>query len=139
MEFKKQAKKALRPKKLTSRKKALLAVEAALSAKALQPVALKVAKLVDYTDYFVILSGESTVQVKAISDKIQILIASTKSPALGAEGEQEGRWVVVDWGDVVIHIFHRELREFYELERLWADAPRLKIPKEPKSPAAGPN
>lgn len=110
-----------------------MAVEAGRAAKAIDPVALRVGKLVDYTDYFVILSGESTVQVKAIFEKIRAMIHLTRSQPIGTEGEQEGRWVVVDWGDVVVHIFYKGLREFYDLEKLWADAPRLKIP-EPGKP-----
>ncbi len=121
------------PTKLSSRKKALWAVEAAGAAKAVNPVALQVGKLVNYTDYFVILSGESTVQVKAIFDQIWMMIHQAGSRPIGSEGEQEGRWVVVDWGDVVIHIFYKGLREFYDLEELWADAPRLKIPEPGKA------
>ncbi len=116
-------------KPFTSRQKALLAIEAAAGAKAGDPVAFRVGKLVDYTDYFVILSGESTVQVRAIFERILAAVNATRSPLLGCEGETEGRWVVIDWGDVVIHIFHSELRSFYELEKLWADAPRLRLPK----------
>lgn len=120
-------------KKLSSRKKALLAIEAGRAAKAIAPMAFRIGKLVDYTDYFVIMSGESAVQVRAIYDNIMALIAQTKTPLLGSEGEQEARWIVVDWGDVVIHIFQNPLRDFYELEKLWADAPRLKISSsEPK-------
>jgi ribosome-associated protein len=139
MKVKKEAKKVHIAKKLSSRKKALLAIEAGRAAKAVEPVALQVGKLVDYTDYFVILSGQSTVQVRAIFEKIGAMIASTRSPASGSEGEREGRWAVVDWGDVVIHIFHRDLRGFYELERLWADAARLKIPEEGKPAETGPS
>ncbi len=139
MEVKPEAKKVHIAKKPSSRKKALLAIEAGRAAKAVEPVALKVGKLIDYTDYFVILSGESTVQVKAIFEKIWAMIASNRSAAIGSEGELEGRWVVVDWGDVVIHIFHRDLRGFYELERLWADAPCLKIPEEGKPAETGPS
>jgi len=129
--LKKQARKlSIGSKKLTSRKKALLAIEAGRAAKAIDPVALKLTNLVDYTDYFVIMSGESTVQVRAIYEKVLGLISQTRSPMIDSEGENEARWIVVDWGDVVVHIFLRELREFYELEKLWADAPRLKIPKQ---------
>lgn len=133
MEGKRQKRKSsFRGERLSARKKVLLAVEAGNSAKAIDPVALRIGKLVDYTDYFVIMSGESTVQVRAIYEKIMAVIAQTKSPLIGTEGEQEGRWVVVDWGDVVIHIFLRELRDFYELEKLWADAPRMKL-TQPKT------
>jgi len=114
--------------RLTSRKKALLAVSAGRADKAGEPLALKVGELVDYTDYFVIMHGESTVQVQAIVEDLREIIARAGGSVFGVEGQTEGRWVVIDWGDVIIHIFLRELREFYELEKLWADAPRLKVP-----------
>ena len=116
-------------KKLTSKKKALLVVSAGKTCKAQDPIILKIGKLVDYTDYFVIMHGESIPQVQAIFEAILAMIAKTKIPLLGIEGEREGRWVVIDWGDVVIHIFYKELRGFYQLEKLWADAPRVKVPE----------
>jgi ribosome-associated protein len=121
-------KKRAAPKKLTSKNKALLAVSAGDAIKAVEPVVIKVGELVDYTDYFVIMHGESTRQVMAIADSILGLISEASGPGSGVEGESEGRWVVIDWGDVIIHVFLRELREFYELEKLWADAPRVSIP-----------
>jgi ribosome-associated protein len=117
------------PRKLTSRKKALLAVEAGQANKAADPVVIKVGDLVDYTDYFAVMHGESTVQVQAIVEGILALVSQSKSPVYGVEGEMDGRWVVIDWGDVVIHVFLKELRDFYELEKLWADAPRVKVPE----------
>jgi len=120
-------------KTFSSKKKALLAVEAGRAMKAQEPVVLRVGKLVDYTDYFVIMHGESTRQVQAIFESIWQVISQTGIKPLGIEGEREGRWVVIDWDDVVIHIFYKELRDFYELEKLWADAPRLKLPSEPGS------
>jgi ribosome-associated protein len=116
------------PKQLTSRSKALLAVSAGQAIKAVEPVVIKVGDLVDYTDYFVVMHGESTRQVMAIADSIQGAVSQTLEARFWIEGEQEGRWVVIDWGDVVIHVFLRELREFYELEKLWADAPRVPVP-----------
>jgi ribosome-associated protein len=116
------------PKQLTSRNKALLAVSAGQAIKAVEPVVIKVGDLVDYTDYFVVMHGESTRQVMAIADSIQGAVSQTTEARFWIEGEQEGRWVVIDWGDVVIHVFLRELREFYELEKLWADAPRVPVP-----------
>jgi len=114
--------------RLTARKKALLAVAAGKADKAGEPVAFKVGELVDYTEYFVVMHGESTVQVQAMVEDLLKIIARAGGRVLGVEGRTENRWVVIDWGDVIIHIFLRELREFYELEKLWADAPRLKIP-----------
>ena len=116
------------PKKLTSKNKALLAVSAGQAIKAVEPVVIKVGELVDYTDYFVVMHGESTRQVMAIAENILALVAQSAEARVSVEGEQEGRWVVIDWSDVVVHVFLRELREFYELEKLWADAPRVSIP-----------
>jgi len=116
-------------KKLSSKKKALLVVSAGKSCKAQEPVVLKIGKLVNYTDYFVIMHGESATQVQAIFEAVLAMIAQTRIPLLGIEGEEEGRWVVIDWGDVVAHIFYKELRRFYQLEKLWADAPQIKIPE----------
>lgn len=117
------------PRKLTSKNKALIAVAAGQTIKAEDPVVIKVGELVDYTDYFVIMHGESTRQVAAIVENILALSGQAGSRIYGLEGEAEGRWVVIDWGDVVIHIFLKELRDFYELEKLWADAPRVAIPE----------
>ena len=133
MSTKTQTKKKKKAKALSSRKKALLAVEAGMAMKAQEPVVLRVGKLVDYTDYFVIMHGDSTRQVQAIFESILAMIAQTGIKPLGVEGEREGRWVVIDWGDVVIHIFYKELRDFYELEKLWGDAPRMKIPQTSSS------
>jgi len=98
-------------KTFSSKKKALLAVEAGRAMKAQEPVVLRVGKLVDYTDYFVIMHGESTRQVQAIFESIWQVISQTGIKPLGIEGEREGRWVVIDWDDVVIHIFYKELRD----------------------------
>jgi ribosome-associated protein len=116
------------PKKLTGKNKALLAVSAGQAIKAVEPVVIKVGELVDYTDYFVIMHGESMRQVMAIAENIVSAISETQEPGFGIEGEPEGRWVVIDWGDVVVHVFLRELRQFYELEKLWADASRVSVP-----------
>ena len=93
-----------RAKTLSSKKKALLAVEAGRAMKAQEPIVLRVGKLVDYTDYFVIMHGESTRQVQAIFESIWQVISQTGIKPLGIEGEREGRWVVIDWDLSLIHI-----------------------------------
>jgi ribosome-associated protein len=119
-------------KKITSRKKALLAVAAGQAIKAGDPVIIKIGDLVDYTEYFVVMHGESTRQVMAIVDNVLTTIKQTGNPRDGGvEGGSDSRWVVIDWGDVIIHVFLKELRHFYELEKLWADASRVKVPGEP--------
>ena len=118
-----------RPRPKTSRQKALLVCQAGLNFKAEEPVILNVAKLTSFTDYFVIVSGRSTRQVQAIAQGVVQAIRASGSRELSLEGEREGRWVCVDWGDVVAHIFEPSLRDFYDLEKLWGDAKRLKPPK----------
>jgi len=125
----KPKRKVARPRPQTARQKALLACRACLNFKAEEPVILGVGKLTSFTDYFVIVSGRSTRQVQAIAEGALAAIRLSGSRALSLEGEAEGRWVCVDWGDVIIHVFNQPLREFYDLEKLWADAKRVKPPK----------
>ena len=79
------------------------------------------------TDYFVIASGRSDRQVQAICDRIRENLKKVKRQPLGVEGYQEGHWVLVDYGEVIAHIFYEEVRTFYALEKLWGDAPRIKF------------
>lgn len=105
-----------------SRSKAILAAQAASSKKAEDIRILEVGPLISITDYFVICSGGTERQVKTITDEVmRKMIASGHKP-YRREGEKEHRWVLLDFLDVVVHIFHEEQREFYGIERLWADA-----------------
>jgi ribosome-associated protein len=97
---------------------------------------LDLSQLSAFTDYFVILNGASDRQVQAIADSIDQELREAGMKLLSVEGLQEGRWVLMDYGDVIVHIFLDALREYYDLERLWADAPRVKIPPEYYGPAA---
>ena len=83
-----------------------------------------------FTDYFVICSGMSDRQVQAISEGVEQSMDSLGREILSTEGFAEGRWVLQDFGDVVVHVFLDALREYYDLENLWVDAPRVKIPSE---------
>lgn len=78
-------------------------------------------------DYFVIISGGSVRQVKAIVEAIKDGIGRSGVNPERIEGEREGLWVLLDYGGVVVHVFHKEAREYYQLEMLWADAPRLEL------------
>lgn len=120
-------------KPLSARMKAKIAFESALAVKALEPVVLKLKDLVDYTDYFVITSGSSITQVSAIFENIMRSADIKGIRSFGVEGEKEARWIVIDWGDVIVHIFYHPLREFYELEKLWADAPRVNFERSSKN------
>jgi ribosome-associated protein len=84
---------------------------------------------VSYTDYFVIVSGANTRQTKAIADDIQHKLRADRRPAR-VEGEREGEWILVDFIDVVVHVFTTTARDFYRLETLWGDVPRLDVPGE---------
>jgi ribosome-associated protein len=84
---------------------------------------------VSYTDFFVIVSGGNTRQTRAIADEIQQGLRADRRPAR-VEGEREGEWILVDFIDVVVHVFTTTARDFYRLERLWGDVPRLDVPVE---------
>jgi len=103
-----------------------LIVTAAEEKKGFDILVLEVGRLTAVCDYFVILSGRSTVQVKAIAEHIQDKLMERGVPVLRREGFREGFWVLLDYGDIVVHVFREEEREFYGLERLWRDAPIIK-------------
>ena len=102
-------------------------IESALNKKAQDLKLLDVRGLVSYTDYFIICSGASDRQVKAIAEAIIGEMRELNYKPLGVEGLSMGNWVVIDFGDYVVHIFHEEERENYALEKLWSDAPRLPV------------
>jgi len=105
-------------------------VDAALEKKATDIVLLKLKGLVSYADYSVICSGRSDRQVQAIAQAIEIKMGERGHRPLGIEGMGEGKWVLMDYGDLVIHIFFEPVRNFYDLEGLWIDAPRQEITEE---------
>ncbi len=84
---------------------------------------------VSYTDYFVIVSGANARQTKAIADEVQRSLRAARRPAR-VEGEREGEWILVDFIDVVVHVFTTTARDFYRLETLWGDVPRLDMAGE---------
>jgi ribosome-associated protein len=119
-----------------SKEKALACARAAIDKKAENVKILDMTELSGFTDYFVICSGMSDRQVQSIADSVENAMSLGDYDVLSAEGYGEGRWVLMDMGDVVVHIFLDALREYYDLETLWADAPRVKIPSEFYGPAA---
>ncbi|MDO5713630.1 MAG: ribosome silencing factor [Tissierellia bacterium] len=72
-------------------------------------------------DYFVIVSGNSAIQVGALADEIDDKMAKAGCPRLNMEGQSSGRWIILDYGDIIVHVFHKEEREYYGLERLWQE------------------
>lgn len=121
-------------------KKAQLIVDAALERKAEAPVALDVREIASFADTFVLLSGQSDRQVRAIADFIARTLKNAGDRPLGVEGLDSGSWVLMDCNDVIVHIFVPEVREHYDLERLWSDAPVLELegvePPEPLQSSA---
>ena len=115
--------------KLSSLERALECSRSALDKKAYDLVVLDTAKHTSIADYFVICSGRSDTQVQAIADGIGHHLASLGLNPLAVEGREHGQWVLVDFGDVVVHVFYVPVRGFYDLERLWAKAPRVELPE----------
>ena len=115
-----------------ARELALAAIEAALDKKALAPVLIDVSAMASYTDFIGIVSGRSDRQVDAIAENIRQVMKAHGRVTLGQEGTGNGRWTLLDFGSVVVHVFHHPVREFYDLESLWIEAPRvpLDVPAE---------
>ena len=110
---------------------AMRAVEAALDKKGLEPVLLDVREMASYTDYILVVSGRSDRQVSAIADAI--LEALKDKKAVGTEGSRQGQWTLLDFGDVIVHVFYHPVREYYDLESLWIEAPRVKLDVPPEA------
>lgn len=102
-----------------------LYLEAALGRKAEDILVLDVRGLTSIADYFIICSGRSNRQVSAIAEHIERFLKKNKVRPISVEGKREGHWVLMDYGDVLIHVFFDETRRFYDLEGLWSDAKRL--------------
>ncbi len=105
----------------------------ALEKNALDPVLLDVRGLCSYADFLLILGGRSVRQVRAVAESVRRGMRADGHRTLGSEGLDQGRWVLLDYGEVVVHIFLDELRDFYDLESLWVDAPRIGLDVPPKS------
>lgn len=106
---------------------AQLAATAAEEKKAQEITILDIRGCSTIADYFVICHGNSQTQVQAIVENIKKKMQKANNPVRGIEGLPEARWVLLDFGDVVVHVFHKEEREFYGLERIWGDALQVKV------------
>jgi ribosome-associated protein len=95
--------------------------------KAEELVVLDVRGLASFADYFVIMSGRSTRHVQGLAEAISSELSAKRISSKHSEGLREGLWVLLDFGDVVVHIFYHETRSFYDLEKLWHEAPRLDL------------
>ena len=109
--------------------KALLCAQAALYKKAYDMLILEVSALTSVADYFVICTGRSDIQVQAICRALEEALVKASIRPLAIEGFTHGQWVLIDCGDVVVHVFYEQMREFYNLEGLWMQAPRCQLPE----------
>ena len=114
-------------KDISSAKKIELIAKAALEKKAKDVVLINLRKLSFICDWFIIASGDSTTQITAIADNIEKELSSRKYKVYHREGRSGALWILLDYGDIVVHIFHKETRAFYNLEKLWHDAPLKKV------------
>jgi ribosome-associated protein len=112
---------------------ALLCAEAADNKKAFNILILDLRGMAYITDFFVICSGNNITQVSAISDEIHATLARAGVHPSHVEGGHEAAWVLMDFGDVVVHIFEEQTRTYYSLEKLWSDAPRIPVVIKPRS------
>ncbi len=117
---------------LSTLETAQLCAEAADSKKGYDILILDLRKLTYITDYFVICSATNTTQVSAIADSIGQTLAKTGKHPSHIEGQSESLWILMDYGDVVVHVFDDQTRQYYSLEKLWADAPRISLPVRPQ-------
>ncbi len=113
--------------------RAACVVEAAEDRRAEDVVALDVRELSSVADTFVLATGRSDRQVRAIADAIREAAERRGTQALGVEGYQDGRWVLIDLGDVIAHVFQPEVRASYALDRLWSDAPTLDLDRQARA------
>jgi ribosome-associated protein len=112
---------------LTSREKALCAARAAHEKKATGLLVLDVQKVSLLADYFLICSGATTRQTRAVAEAVQKSLAQEGAEPSHVEGTAPGRWILLDYGDLIVHIFDDETRRYYELEKLWGDARRVRL------------
>jgi ribosome-associated protein len=108
----------------------LMAIDAAAEKKALNSVLLDLREIASFTDYFLITSGSNERQVQAISDEIVDKLKKSGSPVIRVEGYKTAEWILLDYGDFVVHVFAEKARAFYDLERLWREARQVELPAE---------
>jgi ribosome-associated protein len=115
------------PKAATARKTQSWIQDALDDAKARDITVLDVRKISDFTDYMVIATGTSNRHVQSTADKVVDALRAHGVRAVGVEGGKTGDWVLIDFGDVVAHVMREEIRDFYNLEKLWSDAKRISL------------
>lgn len=108
----------------------LTALHAGSEKKAIDAVVLDLRDIASFTDYFVIFSGANERQVQAISDEVYETLKKAGEPAARVEGYKTAEWILLDYGDFVVHVFEQKARKFYDLERLWRESKRVTFPAE---------
>ncbi|MDQ2922524.1 MAG: ribosome silencing factor [Acidobacteriota bacterium] len=108
----------------------LVALGAAWEKKAIRSVVLDLREIASFTDYFVITSGTNERQVQAISDEIVETLKKAGTAAARVEGYKTAEWILLDYGDFVVHVFDEKARAFYDLERLWRESTRVELRRE---------
>ena len=114
---------------MNSKEKAKLCAEAISSKKGMDVQILDLRPIFGFTDFFVIASGTSDRHVRTLCDAVVERIKASGEQPFGREGEETARWLLIDLGDVVVHVFQRDARDFYSLERLWGEAESVKAPR----------
>lgn len=112
---------------IDGKERLLLCINASLKRKAKNLTILNLKELSSFADYFIICSGTSDRQVQSIAASIRENLKEYGIIPLGIEGESLGKWVLMDYEDVIIHVFYEPIREFYDIERLWPDVPRMEV------------
>lgn len=116
---------------MQSKERALLCAAYALEKKAFNVRILEVRGISSLTDYLLIASGRSDRQVQAVAESVRLgLKKEHATPPLAVEGMNEGRWVLIDYGDVMVHVFQEPVRDFYDLDGLWSEASEVVIPEQ---------
>jgi ribosome-associated protein len=119
---------------VTSKELALSAVQAAIDKKGVQPTLLDLTGEGAYTDFILVVSGRSDRHVQSVAEGIErTLKEELGRRPLGVEGNRDGQWSLIDYGDIVVHVFYHPIRDFYDLEGLWGTAPRVPIEIPPDS------
>ena len=106
----------------------VVALQAAAEKKAIDPTVLDLREIASFTDFFVITSGANERQVQAISDEVYETLKKAGSTAARVEGYKTAEWILLDYGDFVVHVFEQKARSFYDLERLWRESRRVELP-----------
>ncbi len=114
---------------LTSLERALRCAALALDKKAVDVKILEISRISSIADYLVLVTGYSDRQTQAIAESVRLGLKKF-GKVLDIEGAKEGNWIVIDYGDVILHVFREELRHYYNLDELWAAATRVEIPEE---------